>query len=150
MPKQYKKENSNLQTAVEDLRGFQVVDRPVSSHVPNRPPLFVSEMRLRAQEAGLLPHELLALIATDPDAEFDDLLVVGGQLVPIRRKATLKERIDCAKFSAAYYAAPKAQQINQNNTIRIEHSLPSTALDTTVLDEQGRVIEADEISFDDE
>jgi len=127
------------------------IDSYALTKVPKpRPTAIVLEMRARAADKGLLPHELLYWIASDPDAEFTDYIVdpVTRGLIEIKRKATLKERVDCAKHSAQYYASPKAQQINQNNTIRIEHSLPATALDSTVLDDLGRVIENDDIDLD--
>jgi hypothetical protein len=110
---------------------------------------FTREMALRSLEDGVSPKDMLMAIAVDPSLTFTDWLPLKGQLVEIERTATLSERIDCAKSVLPYFDEKKGVKVEHGGAIQILHSLASTALDDTILDSMGKVVDIEDIEFED-
>jgi hypothetical protein len=104
---------------------------------------FSRAMVARANEAGILPHEILFLIAVDQNLVFNDCLAVKGKLIPIERHATLAERMQAARDVMPYYASKKPVEVAHSGQIQVLHALAESVLDATELDDAGNVIDAD-------
>jgi hypothetical protein len=113
----------------------------IDSDLPART-RFTKTMILRAQEDGILPHEILFAIAVDDSIEFTDYWIdkVHGPQA-YQRKATPKEKIECARDAAPYYKAKKPISVAHEGQIEILHALAQSPLDAIELDEAGNVIE---------
>lgn len=127
-----------------------------SKTLPATKTLFTKEMAARAVSTGADPHEFLRSIAVDPDLTFSDFKLEynketrRSELVEFERRATIDERIDCAKAILPYYVSKKPIEVAHGGAIQVLHSLAKTKLAEVVIDEQGKISEdAIEGEFDD-
>lgn len=141
-PSKRRGHNKKTLEQIEALKVRHALQAPLPPMTP-----FILRMRERAEQFGIKPHEFLALIV-EGEIELDDTAFIAGELVEFRRKPTVAERIDCAKHAAPYYYSKKATQIEQSGEIVIRHEIPESPLDMITLDSQGRVIDAEDLDFD--
>jgi hypothetical protein len=115
----------------------------IDSELPART-RFTKTMILRAQEDGILPHEILFAIAVDDSIEFTDYWIdkVHGPQA-YQRKATPKEKIECARDAAPYYYAKKPISVAHEGQIEILHALAQSPLDAVELDNGENIVESD-------